>query len=70
MNFSKPNSNSSNILNIYDYSSLNVSKSVKKLDNNSPDISSLDFKYDESPDLSLSFSIQGESKQLFFHSPL
>lgn len=56
MNLVKTNTNS---FNIHDYSSLNVSKSVKKLDNNSPDISSLEFKYDESPDLSLSFSIQG-----------
>jgi len=38
--------NSFNMPNNYDFSSLNVSKSVKKLDNNSPDISSLEFKYD------------------------
>ena len=28
---------------------------------NSPDISSLEFKCDDSPDISLSFSIHGES---------
>ena len=49
-----------------------MSKSFKKMGDNSPDLSSLEFKYDESPDLSLSFSIHGESsqKQLFFNSPL
>lgn len=34
---------------------------MKPLDT-SPDISSLEFKCDESPDISLSFSIHGESR--------
>jgi hypothetical protein len=41
-----------------EFSSLNVSKSIRKLEN-SPDLSSLSIKNDESPDISLSFSIQG-----------
>jgi hypothetical protein len=58
-----------NGLNI-DFESLNVSKSIKRQDN-SPDISSLSFKYDESPDLSLSFSIQMDSAHNpLFNSPL
>jgi hypothetical protein len=61
-----------NSLNVNNFSSLSVSKSIKRAENSSPDISSLSFKYDESPDLSLSFSIQGDSaqRQLLFNSPL
>lgn len=61
-----------NNFNINNFSSLNVSKSIKRAENSSPDISSLSFKYDESPDLSLSFSIQGDSnhQQVLFNSPL
>lgn len=53
-----------------EFSSLNVSKSIRKLEN-SPDISSLSFKEDESPDMSLSLSIQGESalRQVLLNSP-
>ena len=51
-----------NGININEFSSLKVSKSIPKFEN-SPDLSSLELKYDESPDISLSFSIQGESRK-------
>jgi len=43
---------------------------MKRFDND-PDISSLSFKCDESPDISLSFSIQGESgiRNVLMNSP-
>lgn len=44
---------------LQEFSSLNVSRSMRPLDH-SPEISSLELRVDDSPDISLSFSIQME----------